>query len=265
MSKKKYILDNIEDIKYLINNKTPISEIARKYNVKYETLTSNLKKINIEYTTNQHRKDLPHYESRKSAMYYIENNLPIAAPILRKKLIEEGIKENKCENQECGITEWHGKFLPLELHHINGNHYDNRLENIILLCSNCHAQIHGYNQYVVEKKNKIVNERKSKIVNKRKTNSIKKIETCLCPVCKKEFVKKKKTQKYCSQECLHQAQRTNNITKEEIIKYFKEKGSFVSVAKMYNITDTALKKWCKKYGLPIHKKEMTQYCNNIQQ
>jgi 5-methylcytosine-specific restriction endonuclease McrA len=53
-------------------------------------------------------------------------------------LINEGIKEHKCEL--CGITEWNGKPAPIELDHINGKHTDNRIENLRILCPNCHAQ-----------------------------------------------------------------------------------------------------------------------------
>ena len=63
---------------------------------------------------------------------------------LKNRLLKEGIKEHKCENPECGLTEWLGKPIPLELHHINGNNTDNRLENLILLCPNCHALTDTY-------------------------------------------------------------------------------------------------------------------------
>ena len=39
---------------------------------------------------------------------------------------------------------WMGKPIPLELHHINCNNQDNRLENLLLLCPNCHALTDGY-------------------------------------------------------------------------------------------------------------------------
>jgi AcrR family transcriptional regulator len=57
---------------------------------------------------------------------------------LKARLIEAGLKENRCER--CGIAEWLGAPLGMQLHHINGSGKDNRLENISFLCPNCHAQ-----------------------------------------------------------------------------------------------------------------------------
>lgn len=61
---------------------------------------------------------------------------------LKKRLFKEGIKEKKCEF--CGNVVWNGKEIPLELHHINGDNTDNRLENLMILCPNCHAQTNTY-------------------------------------------------------------------------------------------------------------------------
>jgi hypothetical protein len=44
----------------------------------------------------------------------------------------------------CGLSEWNNKPIPLELHHIDGNSFNNSKENCVLLCSNCHAQTEGY-------------------------------------------------------------------------------------------------------------------------
>lgn len=61
---------------------------------------------------------------------------------LKNRLIKEGIKEHICEC--CGLTSWQDKKIPLELHHKNGNNRDNRLENLQLLCPNCHALTDSY-------------------------------------------------------------------------------------------------------------------------
>ena len=46
---------------------------------------------------------------------------------------------------QCGLTDaWNGKPLRLELHHVNGNNADNRRENLLFLCPNCHSQTDSY-------------------------------------------------------------------------------------------------------------------------
>lgn len=56
---------------------------------------------------------------------------------LRIKLLKEGIKEARCES--CDLVEWMGNPIPLELDHINGISNDHRIENLRILCPNCHA------------------------------------------------------------------------------------------------------------------------------
>jgi len=61
---------------------------------------------------------------------------------LKARLIEAGLKENCCEH--CGLVEWRGKPINMQLHHTNGDGLDNRLENLELLCANCHSQTENW-------------------------------------------------------------------------------------------------------------------------
>lgn len=133
-----------------------------------------------------------------------------------KRLIESGIKEYKCENPDCGISEWHGKPISLQLHHINGDHHDNRLENLQLLCPNCHTQTDSY-----AKSNKTPG--KQVINNKTNLNN--------------------------SKKCEHEIHFKVDIQKEDLINSIKELRSYRAVARKYGLSDNAIRKRCKRYGI----------------
>jgi biotin operon repressor len=61
---------------------------------------------------------------------------------LKNRLLAAGLKTERCEI--CGVTEWLGEPLSMALHHVNGDGRDNRLENLQLLCPNCHSQTENF-------------------------------------------------------------------------------------------------------------------------
>ena len=139
--RRKDILEREQEIRQWVGENLPNAEIARRLNCKVDTLKSYYKRMGIEYSGNSARKGIPHLEQRKSIQEYLQGNTSNSAK--RRRLIEEGIKEAKCEI--CQLSEWMGKPIPLELHHIDFNHHNNDLSNLQILCSNCHMQAHNYN------------------------------------------------------------------------------------------------------------------------
>jgi Zn finger protein HypA/HybF involved in hydrogenase expression len=71
---------------------------------------------------------------------------------LRLRLIKEGIMENKCS--KCGISEWLGQPITCHLDHIDGDNTNNELENLRILCPNCHSQTDTYGSKNLLNKNK---------------------------------------------------------------------------------------------------------------
>ena len=61
---------------------------------------------------------------------------------LKRRLITERKKPHRCEC--CGLTEWLGHPVPLELHHKDGDRTNNVFSNLKLLCPNCHALTGNY-------------------------------------------------------------------------------------------------------------------------
>ena len=132
------ILERKEEILQWIQEERPKSYICQQLQCKQETLNSYLKKMDIEYAGQMAKKG--QYKGGNEyipALHYINNNIPIQSHRLKEKLIRDGLKLNCCEL--CGNSSWLGIQLPLELHHKNGNHQDNNLNNLQILCPNCHS------------------------------------------------------------------------------------------------------------------------------
>ena len=134
--------ENLPVILEMIEKLEPKIKICVFLGIKQDSFNKYLKKYGIEYLGNQNRKNRQHFEQQTPYTDYTEKGKRITASKLRKKLIEQNVKEAKCEH--CGLIEWMGKPIPLELHHLDFNHYNNKLENLQILCSNCHTQAHDY-------------------------------------------------------------------------------------------------------------------------
>lgn len=94
-----------------------------------------------------------------SAKDLLKSNCKHNRNVTRRYIISNKLLPYKCAI--CGLSEWNGKTLSLELDHINGINNDNRLENLRFLCPNCHSQTTTYgsrNQQRNESKYEITEE-----------------------------------------------------------------------------------------------------------
>ena len=122
------------------------SAAAATLGIQYGTYRSHAKRLGV-FKTNQSGKGERKPKTEGSGKLPIKDILDGKYPQyqsnkLRKRLFEEGYKERKCE--VCGIIEWNGKSLSFECEHINGDSADHRLNNLMIICPNCHSQTDTY-------------------------------------------------------------------------------------------------------------------------
>lgn len=128
--KKGYIISQL-------SSGVPQSHICKELKCKPDTLKSRLKIWGVANLKNQWPKNRTYPGRWVHASEYFDNTKTIASHNLKLRLFRDGYKSEQCE--ECKNTEWQGKKIPLELDHINGDRYDNAINNLRILCPNCHA------------------------------------------------------------------------------------------------------------------------------
>lgn len=211
----------------LIKTSSSLCEVCRKAGIvattgNYKTLKKIISDEDIDVS---HFKRQGGKQLAKPLEDYLVTGGTISSYKLKNKLFKYGLKEKKCE--ECGLTEWMGKPINLELHHKNGDPRDNRLENLEIMCPNCHSYTDTYSG-----KNQKLN---------------------IKPVPEKKGVKTKtKPEK-------RRHGKLNDLTLERLVMDFKELKSFRQVGIKNGVSDNAIRKWCHKNGIPTLKREFENF------
>lgn len=110
----------------------------------YQSAKNLIKKLGLstQHMTGQGSNKGKWFGPKRPIEDYLSNKQSITSHSLKLRLIKERLLEKHCYH--CALTEWLSKPIPLELHHIDGNHANNNLSNLSLLCPNCHALTDNY-------------------------------------------------------------------------------------------------------------------------
>lgn len=215
------------ELQFLLDTSNSYSDLLRKLSMNPkggnpETLKKIITEYNLDETKlNENRSNLLRQNAnlthKKISMtlqdVFDGKYTKVQSGKLLDMLVNENIKEYKCEC--CGISSWNDKPLRLQLHHKDGNHNNNNLNNLQILCPNCHTQTDNYGG-----KSSRCNVKKSKEVIQNLKKDI----------------------------------RNNPPITREDLKLKIRNSSFVSIAREYGVSDNAVRKWCDKYQLPRQKR-----------
>jgi len=135
---------SLEQLKHAVNDSNSLRQVLIKLHVaayggNYEILKKAINHYNLDasHFTGQAWNKGKKLPAKYSLSDYLENKIPIQSYKLKNRLLDNKLLRPVCSN--CNNETWLGKPIPLELDHINGVNKDNRLENLRLLCPNCHA------------------------------------------------------------------------------------------------------------------------------
>lgn len=151
MTKNKIYALTDEQFVEMLKNSATISEVLFKlgYTIKgnswgYSQIKQRMVDLNLDFSIFKGKKGIHKNTERKSITpeMLLRENCKHSRSVLRKYIIKNNLLPYKCSI--CGLIEWNGKTLSLELDHINGKNNDNRLENLRFLCPNCHSQTTTY-------------------------------------------------------------------------------------------------------------------------
>lgn len=264
-----------EELTSAIGSSFSIAEVCRKlgvvpYGGNYRTIHKLIKEYSIDtshFTGQGWNKGLKKpIKTAKPINEILTENSTYQSHKLKNRLFNEKIKDEKCEI--CGIAEWNGKPISLELHHINGNPTDNRIENLQILCPNCHSQTDTYRKAKSALSEKVgveslkfregvhgnadINPEPSishscdKACAETLQGKPKSKESHICATCGKQIPKHRK---YCSVECYRSSNKGNRPSVFTLLEVFDKCKTFAKVGEYFKVSDNAVRKWCVIYGI----------------
>lgn len=266
-----------DELERIVKDSHNFSDLCRKLGVKpkggnYYTIKRLIAKFNLDISHfskkpwNEGIKYRTNTNGIRSMDEVLQEGTSISSYALKKRLFNNGYKEKRCEC--CGNDTWLDKPIKLELHHINGNHFDNRLENLQILCPNCHSftdTFRGKNQGRFPQENEnnqplckpltqeeIIERERIKRELKRKGSTRKKREEEIrkCLYCGKEFTTHNgSSKKYCSARC--SAKHLSRKPEKEVLSKDIETIGYnlTQIGNKYGVSANSIKKWFKAYGL----------------
>ena len=223
-------------------NRTTLRKIIDEYNLDLTKICENRNKQNSNTLYNFQKK-------KKSLDEILKKDSHYKSSILLKRLLKEGYKERRCEN--CGITNWMNKEIIFQLHHKDGDHSNNEINNLEILCPNCHSQTDNFAGKGRNKIPKLSKEEENKKAQHGISEDGQKYYDgygkykILCPLCKENFIDRNAS---ICRKCYDKERKKPKVSKEELFNIMKT-NTYASAAELLGVDRKTVSRWCKYYTM----------------
>lgn len=224
-----------KDLQLILNRSSSKVEVLQHIGLNphsgnHRTLTKRLTEDKFDLTNlHKNQKQKCSILGKKRRLPYskiFKSNSNVNRNIVKNRIIKDNLLIYECYICKNNGS-WLNKRLSLQLEHLNGISNDNRIENLRFLCPNCHSQTETYAGKKLKKPKKI------------------------CPDCKTKNILYTSTKCVgCTAKNKGNITRKFNLTKKEIKKLLTQYNMY-QISKMYNVSFTTVKKYCKRYGCII--------------
>ena len=246
----KSILDKFsdEEFKEIVLTSFSIAEVTKRCGFKTyksgggrDRVSRRIKNLGIDtshFKSNGKQYEKPPHNKIIDYKDVLKKNSSAHRITVKEIVLREGLVEYKCD--VCGNEgRWMNQELSLQLHHKDGDATNNKVENLVFLCPNCHSQTDNYGYKNAKRQGK---------------------KKYYCTDCGKEISKDSRTGK--CRICAAKSHTIDIPTKAELIDVIKEIKFKKYICYHYGICDHTLDNWLVFYEMPTHISELHQYIND---
>lgn len=283
---KKWEKYSVEEIQQIVKESYSYAELKRKLGYSGKAQSN----VSVKEMISELNLDINHFTGQgwnKNNFDY--NRFQYGKKIKSHEMLNAivSLRGRYCE--VCGREKWNDQEIPLEVHHIDGDSLNNLLDNLQLICPNCHALTKNWRGRNIKEHGKQVvtdeelaqalllndnirqallgvglvpkggNYKRAKrlLTTEEIKSNTRKVNYCLD--CGIKISNSSFRCKQCENKLRAKESKDKIPYQREELKELIRNNSFLYIASLNRVSDNTIRKWCKRLNLPFRRNEINSY------